>query len=350
MHEQSKTEEYTTPKTEMPVHDAKLSGGVEMIRYELDYKRISIVLFLFLVVGLLLFMLSEPREYTESDTMDKVVKEENIKAEIFVSAFKDIEIEGEAAFVWDVKGKKVLYSKNEEVQLPLASITKLMTAVVATKYINPEDTIVIQDKNLREEGDSGLFAFEEWNAKDLLDFTLMVSSNDGADVIASAAGAAKIVREGSQSDTPEDVFIEEMNSFAEELGLSQTFFLNETGLDSTKVTSGGYGSARDTALLMEYIVKNAPELLDLTVLQTKAIVSESNFIHNATNTNQNIGSIPGLIGSKTGFTDLAGGNLVIAFDAGISRPIIVSVLGSTLEGRFDDAEKLALAALFDITK
>ena len=52
-----------------------------------------------------------------------------------------------------------------------------------------------------------------------------------------------------------------------------------------------------------------------------------------------------LIASKTGYTDLAGGNLVIAFDAGFNHPIIVSVLGSTIDGRFTDAEALVWAAL-----
>ena len=54
------------------------------------------------------------------------------------------------------------------------------------------------------------------------------------------------------------------------------------------------------------------------------------------------------IASKTGFTDLAGGNLVIAFDAGLSHPIIISVLGSTQEGRFRDVEKLVTASLMSL--
>ena len=66
--------------------------------------------------------------------------------------------------------------------------------------------------------------------------------------------------------------------------------------------------------------------------------------HEAFNTNELVGDIPNLLGSKTGFTDLAGGNLTIAFDAGFDRPIIITVLGSTREGRFDDVATLIAAS------
>lgn len=332
---------------QQPDHvDIKLQGGVTKQRYEPDYIGISLFVLLLLVVTTLFVSLREANPtivaVTPPSTPEVTTPAKNY--------FEGISLEGQAVYVWDIEKEKVLYAQNEEAQLPLASIAKLMTVAVANQFISPNDTILIQDQNLYEEGDNGLLAFEEWNAKDLIDFTLLVSSNDGADVLASAAGAAKIVRSGSQEDSPEAIFVAEMNDFAKEIGLKQTYFLNETGLDPTKVTSGAYGSARDAALLMEYIVEHHPELVDATTVPTRDIVSLSNFVHTATNTNQNIGNIPGLIASKTGFTDLAGGNLVIAFDAGINRPIVVSVLGSSLEGRFTDVEKLVDATLKQIAE
>jgi D-alanyl-D-alanine carboxypeptidase len=56
-----------------------------------------------------------------------------------------------------------------------------------------------------------------------------------------------------------------------------------------------------------------------------------------------------LIASKTGYTDLAGGNLAVAFDAGVNRPIVIAVLGSSREERFSDVEKLASAVLLELT-
>jgi len=338
----------TDPTQASPLVDAKMNGGVIKPSYELDYAGVGLFLLLFIAIGALYYSLTNG--FTESTPIVKnvVLSEETIAPEI--DYFKDLYIEGTAAFVWDIEKKEVLFAKNEEKQLPLASITKLMTVVAASEYISFDDTLIVMDQNLYEEGDSGLLAFEEWRVKDLIDFTLMVSSNDGADVLANAAGAAKIVRSGSQEEVPGDIFVGEMNALAKEIGLKQTYFLNETGLDPTKATSGGYGSARDTAILMEYIIGSSPDLLSSTVYPMREISSLSNFIHTATNTNQNVGQIPGLIASKTGFTDLAGGNLVIAFDAGINRPIIVSVLGSSLDGRFIDVETLVSAVILHINK
>lgn len=322
--------------------DIRLNGGISSTHYELNYAGLSILAVLILSLVTLFTFLYEPTPQLVSIEAAGIAATSTPEKDYF----QNISLEGKAAFVWDVKNQKPLFALNEEAQLPLASITKLMTVAAASEYISPSDTVQIHNKNLTEEGDSGLLALEEWNVKDLVDFTLMVSSNDGANVLANAAGAAKLIRGGSEEDlSPEDAFVEEMNALAERIGLKQTYFLNETGLDPTKAVSGGYGSARDAALLMEYVMKTYPELLDSTTRETRDITSLSNFVHTATNTNLIIGDIPGLIASKTGFTDLAGGNLVVAFDAGINRPIIVSVLGSSVDGRFTDVEKLVRATL-----
>ena len=341
--------DYTTPKKDTPKFDTKLSGGVVPRGYEFDYASAGILFALVLIVVGLVYVLTSTGA-NEGVVLEQPTQETDTQVPDGGTAnvFDGVEIEGTSAIVWDAKTNTMLYGKNEEEQLPLASLTKLMTVIAAHKYLDPDDTVVVQDKNLQEEGDSGLLALEEWRAKDLIDFTLMVSSNDGASVLANAAGAAKLVRSAADTNSPEDAFVEDMNALADEIGLRQTYFINETGLDPTTVTSGGYGSAKDAALLMQYILNTAPQLLDATVYDSRNITSESNFVHTATNTNQNVGDIPGLIASKTGFTDLAGGNLVVAFDAGIEHPVIIAVLGSTIEGRFSDVKKLTLAALKDI--
>ncbi len=71
--------------------------------------------------------------------------------------------------------------------------------------------------------------------------------------------------------------------------------------------------------------------------------------HDAINTNDIVSRIPNLIGSKTGYTDLAGGNLTVAFDAGFDRPIIITVLGSSREERFTDVLKLVNAVQEAVT-
>lgn len=275
--------------------------------------------------------------------------EEEKNTVVLPNPFEKLSLEAKAVYVWDVNKKEVLYAKNEEAQLPLASVTKLMTALVANEILPQTIVVNINSEDLASEGDTGLFAQEKWILEDLLDFTLLVSSNDGASAIAALAGL-------HATDTPivnsesKKVFVNRMNKKAREIGLTQTYFMNETGLDSSSRTSGAYGSARDMVVLLKYIIENTPRIVDTTRFASFTFLSLNNIYHNVTNTNNSISNIPGLMASKTGFTELAGGNVVFAFDAGINHPIIISVLGSSLEGRFIDAEKLVAASLKSVAR
>ena len=246
-----------------------------------------------------------------------------------------------SAYVFDIKENKVLYKKNEFIQLPLASLTKLMMALTASRLFPVNSKVIIKKEFLSAEGDSGLFADESWRLSDLLDFSLMVSSNDGARSIASVVGAFDLKTEDYILGRRD--FITKMNLLAKELDLKQTYFTNESGLDVGGV-SGGYGSAIDVANLMKYILKNYPDILEATKYQSLEILSLTK-IHKAENTNIDINKIPNLIASKTGYTDMAGGNLAVAFDASIGRPVIVVVLGSSVDGRFNDVSALVKASL-----
>ncbi|MBU1558055.1 hypothetical protein KKC45_03775 [Patescibacteria group bacterium] len=255
--------------------------------------------------------------------------------------FDDVSLEAKSAYVLDAKENNVLFNLNGQSQLPLASVTKLMTTLVASEMV-PEGTIItINQEDISVEGDSGLRVGEKWTLSNVLDFTLMSSSNDGAHALASVIGFVKLKEDGKTED---DMFIDEMNRRAQELGLTQTFFLSESGLDLSEGMSGSYGSARDMAILMKNIIETNPQLLKATKYSNLEIESKD-FVHSVENTNQYAEAIPGIIGSKTGFTDLAGGNLVIAFDIGIGHPIIISVLGSSKDGRFEDVQKLVEASI-----
>jgi D-alanyl-D-alanine carboxypeptidase len=251
-------------------------------------------------------------------------------------------IQAKSFYVYDLNEKKVLFAKNEHERLPLASITKLMTGLVAIDVM-PNTTIIDIGKNaIMQEGDSGLIVGEKWTLKDLLDFSLITSSNDGIYAIAEALN-------NYESINGTDAIIL-MNAKAKELGFSDTVFSNPTGLDIDTQMSGSYSSSCDIAKLLEVIIRNHPEIISKTNSDTIRITSLSNIIHTATNTNEAINDVPGMIASKTGFTDLAGGNLVIAYDAGIMHPIIIVVLGSTQDERFTDIESLANMALQKISE
>ncbi|MDO8565311.1 MAG: serine hydrolase [bacterium] len=266
----------------------------------------------------------------------------SVPTETVSHEFPTIAIEARAAYVYDARTKTVLYAKNENIRMPLASLTKLMSALVATELSSDYTTVVVSRDSIATDGDSGLLSGERWNLKDLLDFSLITSSNDGIRAVALTLGA--LDRSDVTSDEILTDFVGEMNKKASVLDLKNTYFWNETGLDESEVKGGAYGTAKDMATLLEYIITYHPQVLEATQ-DASATISSAEFSHPAKNTNSLAGEIPGLIASKTGFTSTAGGNLVFAFDPELGRPIIVTILGSTSDGRFEDARKLINATL-----
>ena len=263
-----------------------------------------------------------------------------------IDPFQEIQLEAKSAVVWDVINNRELFTKESDVSLPLASLTKVMTALVISAKFPDSSNIQILQEYLEPEGDSNLVVGDIWKASDLRDFTLLTSSNDGAFALAAVAEAKENNLENVLY-TQEDLrnkFIEEMNNTASEIGLSNSRFFNEHGLDRTVDRGGAYGSAKDMAMLFAYTLQNFPDMLEATRYK-KLEFKSAEKVYSATNTNDFVDQIPNLIASKTGYTDLAGGNLVVAFDAGLNRPIIISVLGSSTEGRFTDALKLSEASL-----
>lgn len=257
--------------------------------------------------------------------------------------FPAVTLEAKSAYVYDARTKAVLFAKNENTRLPLASLTKVMAALVAKEISPTYGTVTVTREALSIEGDSGLKAGERWSLKDLLDFSLVSSSNDGIRAVALSLGALSNATVGSEEIV--DDFVRSMNKKALELDLKNTYFWNETGLDESEVKGGAYGSAKDMATLLEYVISREPALLEATREKETTLISLDKFEHVARNTNSLASAIPGLIASKTGFTSTAGGNLVFAFDPELGHPIVISILGSSAEGRFEDARKLVEATL-----
>jgi serine-type D-Ala-D-Ala carboxypeptidase (penicillin-binding protein 5/6) len=274
-----------------------------------------------------------PLPETAQSSVEHRIRNEVVKQEP-VAVVPEPQLEASAAYVWDVRHQRALYNKSANTQLPLASITKLMTSLVALETLKPDAKVPMTLAAISQDGPSDFRDGEIFGAQALSDFSLVSSSNDGEYALAAAAAAA-LSKNGSTSTA---LFIDAMNKKAEEIGLSQTYFINPTGLDESTTKSGAYGSARDMAFLMEYLLEYHPQVLEGTTEKYTRVRGKE--IHTATNTNEIITQIPGVLASKTGYTDLAGGNLLIAFDAGLNRPVIVSVLGSSREGRFKDVAAL----------
>lgn len=254
---------------------------------------------------------------------------------------KDLSLQARAAIVLELENNNVLFEKNADEILPLASISKLMTAFVARMYAPENGIVTITSEDLSTEGDSGLRPGERWQLGELIDAMLIASSNDAAHAVASFVGTR--AQEGAVEGAllpGDEYFSRLMNDTARLLGFTHTQFFNETGLDVTPTQSGGYGSAREVAKLLEKLYAMFPRTLEVTSRTYAKVKSVDGGIYGFQNTNEAIRHLPGLMGSKTGYTDLAGGNLAILFDRGIGSRFIVVVLGSTHEGRFSDMQMI----------
>jgi D-alanyl-D-alanine carboxypeptidase (penicillin-binding protein 5/6) len=236
--------------------------------------------------------------------------------------------------VYDLSTGQILYEKNANKQLPLASLTKLLTTYAALTTLPQNAPVTMSETAIAQDGDSGLSVGETFAFKDIVRYALVASSNDAAEAIAETAASA-------QDKTRTSL----LASAAAAAGLTHTYALNGTGLDESTTVSGGYGSAQDVAVLAGAILKKAPTIASATIEPSVTVSDYAGATHTLPNTNQDIVHVPNPLLSKTGFTDLAGGNLVVVFDAGINHPVAVVILGSTRDGRFTDVDKLVSRTL-----
>lgn len=255
------------------------------------------------------------------------------------SAFSTVSLIAQGAIVANIDSGAVLYERNADAQLPLASLTKVPLVLAASEVLPPNSILTVPYDTGFNSKASQLLAGEKWEAKKIIAYTLIASSNDGAQMLADAANEAMLAK---YPQAQKKATLWRMNDLTHSLGLSSMYFLNPTGLDESTTLSGAYGSARDTARLFAYAQKNSPDLFTETATSSIYITSESGRVAHATNTDTALESLPGILMGKTGLTDLAGGNLAVVFTANGKRYVAV-VLGSTEEGRFSDMRQLVAA-------
>lgn len=250
-------------------------------------------------------------------------------------------LQAHAAYVFDITDRRTLYSLNPDAQLPLASITKVPMALVVSEALAPDTHITIPADTAPKGSYERLAKGDVWRIGDVIDFTLAASSNGGAEILADAANEKLHAR---YPQSPRDkATLWRMNDLAKQLHLDKTYFLNVSGLDESTTQSGAYGSARDMAALFAYAASTSPEVFAATTQPSFSLMSINGAKTIAINTDKALDAIPGIIMGKTGYTDLAGGNLAVVFNAAPGHLIVAVVLGSTEQGRFEDMKKLIAA-------
>ena len=199
-----------------------------------------------------------------------------------------------SAILMDMDSGRVLYGKDVHYVQSVASISKIMTAVVAIENSDIEKQVTIGNEILKAYG-SGVYIQigEEITIKDLLYGLMLRSGNDAALAISVAVSGST------------EKFVELMNKKALEIGMKDTTFNNPSGLDEEK---GNFSSAYDMALLMSYAMQNE-NFRKITGTKDYTLKTNKN-VYKWHNKNKLLGSYKYITGGKTGFTKIAKRTLV----------------------------------------
>ncbi|MBN1258177.1 D-alanyl-D-alanine carboxypeptidase [Candidatus Peregrinibacteria bacterium] len=203
-------------------------------------------------------------------------------------------VEAKAALVMDLATGLVLYGKNARQPLPMASLTKIMTAVLILESHTLDETVKVVDDFKGLEGvRMWLRKYERMTVENLLMGLLIPSAGDAAIALATHHSGSV------------PAFVQEMNRKAIELGLKNTHFTNPVGLDE----EGHFSTAYDLAILTKRALRD-PSFRRIVQIAETGITSQSGFSYYLKNTNKLLGGYLDIRGVKTGTTDEAGASLI----------------------------------------
>lgn len=228
-----------------------------------------------------------------------------------------------SALSYDISTEKFLYVKNINERTPMASLTKIMTAIIALEHLKENEQYLVRGRDLVGEDSMGLEPNEKLSLEELLYGIFLHSGNDAAEVLADNTLHSR------------DEFISAMNDKVKTMGLQDTHFTNPTGLEGD---GDQYTTAYDLLVMTRYGLTNFPlfaktsSAVSISIQQTST--HKAYYMDNETNL---LTSYPGVDGVKTGFTPEAGYCLVTDLKYG-GHHIISVILGS--ENRRDEMKRI----------
>lgn len=275
----------------------------------------------------------EQSENYQENLIQPIVAESRENATSFQPELKEYSprlaiVTAHASVIMDAESGKILYARNADERRQIASLTKLFTATIVMERVkNLEELVTIDEEAVYSEGTrvgcprSGfcngvrLKPGEKLSVRDLLKAALMNSANDAA------------VALGKHIGKTQDGFAKIMNDRAEELGLSNSHFCTPSGLEPDGREHECYSSASDVARIATHAL-SFPELWEIMRVEKEFITDASGkYTHEIFNTDQLLGQFPNLVGTKTGFTPLAGYSLLaVASDAAANHKVVAVVL------------------------
>ena len=259
--------------------------------------------------------------YSDEIDTDKLIWEDDVLQTSNTS--EEPKLNSRAAVIYDRKSKKVIWGKKENERRPMASTTKIMTAIVVLENANLDDTVTVSKKAAGTGGSRlGLKTGDKITINNLLYGLLLVSGNDAAVALAEHVSGSV------------ESFAEKMNQKAEEMNLEDTHFIVPHGLDM----ENHYTTALELAEMADYAMNNKKFA---QIVNTKNItISINGRSKSLKNTNELLGNLNGVNGVKTGFTNGANRCLVTSVNRD-GMNIITVVLGAdTKKDRTNDSVKL----------
>ena len=234
-------------------------------------------------------------------------------------------IEAKSALLMDLDSGVILYKKNHNQRLPMASLTKIMTATLILESHSLDEIVTVQD-DFNSAGELGvriwLHQYEKITVGDLLIGLLVRSAGDAAITLAQ-------YHSGSV-----EAFVNEMNDRAKMLNLKDTHFTNPIGIDDDE----HYSTAFDLAILTKYALRNHDFRRIVQIPRATITSVDGEIKHEFEGTNYLLDSYLDIRGVKTGTTDEAGESLVNLARNGNGKEIVVVLLNSP--ERFQESKRL----------
>ena len=226
----------------------------------------------------------------------------------------DPELTAEAALAMRIKSGETLYERNAEARLPIASLTKLMSALLLAEQEAPLALVPFSERAKKagkpEDKRSAVPAGEAIKTEDVIKMLLISSDGDAAWAAAEhTAAAGELALAGAGFEERTAAFVSRMNDRAKALGLENTRFANPAGNDNPE----NYSTARDLARLAAFIAEEWPGLWAASRIQETFVFGASGGRYGLANTNPLLGEYPAIFGSKTGFDDEARGALLLLY-------------------------------------
>lgn len=223
------------------------------------------------------------------------------------------DLTAQSVLMYDLTTDKILYEKDAKERRPMASLTKIMTAIIAIENRRPDDKYTVKQSDVVGEDSMGVSSGEVYGFQDLLYGLLLPSGNDAAEVFANNYPSGR------------DGFIKAMNNKAQSLGLKDTHFSNPSGLQGD---GEQHTTTYDLLVITRYALEHYPLFTTAVSTATYDITGTTN--HKAlslTNETNLLTTYPGVKGVKTGYTPEAGLCLVTYLDYG-GHKIVGVILNS----------------------